>query len=172
MRSDTYRPQTTEHVWHFLARRINHQNVMQIANDLVRYSVSVQITDDNEHFYICGYSEGVEQCKQRLSQLAAMVVQEEKKLEYPGIKRLFLDQGGLEQLQMIKQEMDVEIDMVHRSTKLPRPPMPLPRSLSLPSVRSKMFIHDILKFTTKEGINVSWRYGNIEDEVVRILKTL
>ena len=159
MRSDTYRPESSEQVWNFLAGRVNHQSVMQIAKDLEEYSVSIQITDDKEQFHIRGYNEGVEQCKQRLSQMAEMVVEEKKRLEYPGIKRLLLSQAGMEHLQMIKNEVDVEIEVV-------KSPKSFPRTYSMPAQRFEMFAYDLCNFTTNEGITVSWKYGIIEDEEV------
>ena len=157
--SYAFRPRSTRHVWNFLARRVNQKNVLQIAKDLELYSVSIQVTDDNEHFYIRGHIEGVEQCKQLLTQLAAKVVQEEKKFEYPGVKRLFHGQAGVEHLQMIRKEMDVEIEVA-------KAPRPLPRNLSLPTKRLENYAYDLCKFTTNEGVNVSWKYGAIENEEV------
>ena len=169
--SDTHRPQVSEYIWNFLARRINHESIMQIAKDLEQYRVSIHIMDDHEQFLVCGFSKGIEQCKQRLNELASMIVEREKKLEYPGIKRLFLDQAGKEQLQMIEKEMDVEIEILRSGKSISKEPVPLPRTFSLPNKHHEGFVYDVCIFTTKEGINVFWKYGSIEKESVSNLKT-
>ncbi|CAB4022007.1 poly [ADP-ribose] polymerase 14-like [Paramuricea clavata] len=167
--SDTHRPQVSEYVWNFLARRVDHESVKQIAKDLEHYRVSIHIMDDHEQFLVCGLSKGIEQCKQRLNELASMIVERQKKLEYPGIKNLFLDQAGKEQLQMIEKEMDVEIEILRSDNKLSKAPVPLPRTLSLPSKKPESVMYDVCSFTTKEGLNVSWKYSSIENEAADVL---
>ena len=166
IRSVAYRPQVPHHVWSFLAKRVNHEIVKQIAEDLKQYSISIQITDDQEHYLVRGFNTGIEQCKQRLSELASMIAEQEKKFEYPGVKQLFLDQSGKEQLIMIGREMDVEIELVSSRRRYSKMPVPLPRKFSLPTKKAETFIYDVCNFSTNEGINVSWKYGSIENEVV------
>ena len=166
IRSETYRPQVPHQVWSFLAKRVNHEIVKQIAEDLKQYSISIQITDDQEHYLVRGFNIGIEQCEQRLSELASMIAEQEKKFEYPGVKQLFLDQSGKEQLIMTEREMGVKIEMVHSGKRYSKMPVPLPRTFSLPTKKAESFIYDVCNFTTKEGINVSWKYGSIENEVV------
>ena len=166
IRSEAYRPQVSKYIWSFLSRRVHHESVKQIAEDLQQYSVSIQMTDDHEHFLIRGFSEGIEQSKQRISELASMIVEQEKRLEYPGIKQLFLDQSGKEQLIMIEKEKDVKIEIVHSGRRFSKIPVPVPRTFSLPAKKNETFIYDVCNFTTKEGVYVSWKYGSIENEVV------
>jgi hypothetical protein len=164
--SIAYRPQVSQQVLTFLAKRVNHEIVKQIAEDLKQYNVSIQITDDREHFLVRGFTTGIEQCKQRLSEVASMVVEQEKKLEYPGIKQLFLDQSGKEQLIMIEKEMDVKIEIVQSGKRYSKVPVPLPRTFPLSPKKAQSLIYDVCNFTTEEGTNVSWKYGSVENEVV------
>jgi hypothetical protein len=169
--SDTHRPQVSKHIWNFLR---DCENVKKIAKEFEQYSISIEITesDDYEQFLVCGFNEGIEQCKQRLTEFAATIVEQEKKLEYPGFKRLFLDQSGKEQLQMIEKEMDVDIEIIVQSgRRFSKAPVPLPRTFSLPNKKPESFIYDECNFTTKEGTDVSWKYGNIGNEAVSSLKT-
>ena len=166
IRSAAYRPQVSHQVWSFLAKRVNHEIVKQIAEDLKQYSITIQITDDQEHYLVRGFNTGIEQCEQRLSELASMIAGQEKKFEYPGVKQLFLDQSGKEQLIMTEREMGVKIEMVHSGKRYSKMPVPLPRTFSLPTKKAESFIYDVCNFTTKEGMNVSWKYGSIENEVV------
>ena len=163
---DTYKPQVSQCAWNFLAGRVNHESVKQISKDLEQYNVSIEITDDHEQFIVCGLSDGIEQCKNHLSDLASKIAEQEKHLKYAGIKRLFLDQTGKEQLKLIEKEMDVEIEIVRSDRRFSKVPVPLPRTFSLPTVKAESFIYDMCNFTTKEGINVCWKYGSIENEVV------
>ena len=169
IRSEAYRPQVSKYIWGFLSRRVHHDYVKQIVEDLEQYSVSIQITDDHEHFLIRGFSEGIEQSKQRISELASMIVEQEKKLEYPGIKQLFLDQSGKEQLIMIEKEKDVKIEIAHSGRRYSKIPVPVPRTFSLPTKKNETAIYDVCNFTTKEGVYVSWKYGSIENEVADVL---
>ena len=162
--SVAYRPQVSQCRWSFLAKRVNHDAVKQIAEDLKQHKVSIKITDDQEHYLVRGFNKGIEQCKQRLSELASMIAEQEKKLEYPGIKQLFLDQSGKEQLIRIEKEMDVNIEIVRRQCS--KAPVPLPKTISFHSKKAESVIYDVCNFTTNEGINVSWKYGSIENEVV------
>ena len=166
---DTFRPQVSENIWNFLANQVDKDSIKKIAKDLAQYSVSIEITDDHEQFVVRGFKEGIELCKLYLSKIAAMIVEQEKKLEYPGIRGYFLDQNGKEQLEMIEKEMGVEIEIVRRARAFSKAPVPLPRlprTTSLPNKDPESFIYDTCNFTTKEGINVSWKYGSIENEVV------
>ena len=160
--SDAYRPQVSQYIWNFFARRVNHESVKQISKDLEQYGVSIQISDDHEYFLVHGLNKGIEQSKKRLGELASMIVEKEKKLEYPGIERLFVGKVGKEQLNMIEKEMDVEIGIVCSSKK-----MPLPKAFCLPNkVPAKTNLYDLCNFTTKEGLCLSWKHGNIENEAV------
>lgn len=162
---DTYRPHVSENTWNFLANQVNKDSIKKIAKNLEQYRVSIHITNDHKQFVVRGFKKGTELCKQYLSKIAAKIVEQEKKLEYPGVRGYFLDQVGKEQLQMIEKEMGVEIEIVRRS-KAPVPLPRLPRTTSLPNKDPESFVYDTCNFTTKEGINVSWKYGSIENEVV------
>ena len=175
IKMDTHRPQVSENIWNFLVNQVNNDSIKQITKDLVQYSVSIQVADDHEQFVLHGFQKGIELCKRQLSDIAAMIVEKEKKLEYPGIRGLFLDQAGKEQLEMIEKEMRVEIAIVGRENVFTKPPIPLPRlrtAVSLPNKSPDSSIYDMCNFTTKEGINVSWKYGSIENEVVSNVKIL
>ena len=166
---DTHRPQVSESTWNFLANQVNHDMIKQMVKDLEKYSVTVQIADDREQFVIRGFRKGIELCKVNLSKIAAMIVEQEKMLKYPGIRDHFLDNAGKEQLRLIEKETGVKIDIVPRGRTFPKPPAPLPklpRTASLPDKSPESSIYDTCNFTTKEGINVSWKYGSIENEVV------
>lgn len=121
--NDTYKPRVSKSIWNFLTRRIDHSLLREIEKDLKKFSVSIKISDDHERFLLRGSSEGIEQCKQRLSKLAATVVETQKTLQYPGVQKLFRDQDGREQLQKIEREMSVEIEIRN-------PPIQPPRTLS------------------------------------------
>ena len=166
---DTYRPQVSEHIWNFLANQVNKDCVKKVAKDLEQYSVSIEISGDHEQFVVRGFKKGIELCKLYLSKIAAVIVEQEKKLEYPGIRGYFLNQAGKEQLQMIEKEMGVEIELVRRGRAFSKAPVPiprLPRTTSLPNKDPESYIYDTCNFTTEERINVSWKYGSIENEVV------
>ena len=160
MQSDTHRPDVSQSIWNFLARQVNHENVTQIAKDLKQYSVSIALTNDEEKFLIRGSNEGIIQCKQRLSELATSIGELEKKFEYPGIKNLFFDQVGKQQLEIIERGMRVDIKSVCCQ------PVSQPRTSSLSNIKPGSSIYNICKFTTKEGIKVTWKYGSIENEEV------
>ena len=165
LHNDAYRPQVSQNIWNFFARRANHESVKQIAKDLEQYNVSIQIADDHEYFLVHGLNKGIEQSKKRLGELSSMIVEKEKKLEYPGIERLFVGKVGMEQLSMIEKEMDVEIEIVCSGKK-----MPLSRGFSLPNkAPAKTDLYDLCNFTTKEGLRLSWKYGNIENEAADVL---
>ena len=172
---DTHRPQVSESTWNFLSNQVNHDMIKQMVKDLEKYSVTVQIADDREQFVIRGFRKGIELCKVNLSKIAAMIVEREKMLKYPGIRDHFLDKAGKEQLRVIEKEMGVKIDIVRHGRTFSKAPVPLPRlprTASLPDKSPESFIYDTCNFTTKEGINVSWKYGSIENEVVSTPKML
>ncbi|XP_028416340.1 protein mono-ADP-ribosyltransferase PARP14-like [Dendronephthya gigantea] len=166
----TYRPEVTQSIWNFLARQVNQENVTHIAKELKQYNVSITLADDEGKFLIRGTNEGIKQCKQRLSELAALIVEREKKLEYPGIKNLFFDQVGKQQLEMIENEMRIDIRSVSCSAeKISNEPVFLPRTNSLSLPNSQSSVYNICKFTTEEGMKVTWTYGSIENETADVL---
>ena len=102
---DTQRPQVSESTWNFLANQVNHDMIMQMVKDLEKYSVTVQIADDREQFVIRGTRKGIELCKVNLSKIAAMIVEKEKMLQYPGIRDHFRDNAGKEHLDELFQKL-------------------------------------------------------------------
>ena len=165
--SDAYRPQLSQYVWDFLARHVDHERVKQIEKDLEAYNVSIQISDDQEFFLVHGINKGIEQSKKRLGELASIIVEKEKKLEYPGVKRLFTGKVGKEQLVAIEREMDVEIGIVRSGQKMSKKAVPIPRALSIPAeTNNESNIYDMCNVTTKEGLRLCWKHGDIGNEVV------
>ena len=87
----------------------------------------------------------------------------------PGACKLLLGENGKEYLKMIEMEQKVDI-VVERCVKQPieAPPLP-PRSRTrLASTLPKKRIYNQCKFTTKDGVQVSWKYGSIEKEAVSL----
>ena len=133
-----YKPPVSQNIWNFLARQMN-ESLLQIAKYLERYGVAIQITDDCGQFLLYGSDEGVALCKQRLADLAQFIVERDKKQEYPGVKQLFLGSAGQEQLQIIKMELCVDIQIVQsREKRISKAAVPLPRTLSFLTQNKKV----------------------------------
>ena len=151
--------------------------------------VFLQIDQAKQAVVMTGTQEGLKNCRKCIQDLFASVVEESKEYSSPGLAELLLGEKGLRNIKLIEMENKVtielrkrvndgvietrqdEIDRIERDEKH----MMEERKRSREEARQKSVddqatgcIYDLCNFTTAEGLKVSWKYGNIGKEKVRL----
>ena len=126
-----------------------------------------------------GTKEGINESKKRTMVLRDDICTRSKDYSLVGIDKLFSDENGQRNIKGIEAESNVKIEVVKdavdvekESAKVDVEAIRADRSkeeenVQVPAAPADPF--DQCNFTTREGLKVSWKYGNIERERVSIL---
>ena len=184
----------SEGIARLLTRHLSGK-VNAVEKDLDQENVSIHIDQVTGEVEIQGTREGLTKCRKRLSELCRTIVDGNEDFSSHGACKLLLGENAKEHLKMIEMEQKVDI-VVERCAKqlieapplpprsrtrkvdivaegcakqpIEAPPLP-PRSRTrLSSTLPKERIYNQCKFTTKDGVKVSWKYGSIEEEAVSL----
>ena len=138
-------------------------------------NVSINIYPRRETVVMKGTREGIIKCKEFFSEICAMIVEKSKVFSWPGLEKLLSGQNGQSRITMIEMDHHALIKMNKPSTDGENAPkyqgkQEFTKTTARDSrvgTKLESEIYDLCNFTSKEGINVSWKYGNIEREKVR-----
>ena len=143
-------------------------------------NVSINIYPRRETVVMKGTREGIIKCKAFFSELCAMIVEKSKVFSWPGLEKFLSGQNGQPRITTIGMDHHVLIKKNKQIVQKPStdgenaPKNPGKQEFTKATARDSRVgtkqeseIYDLCNFTSKEGINVSWKYGKIEQEKVR-----
>ena len=143
-------------------------------------NVSINIYPRRETVVMKGTREGIIKCKEFFSEVCAMIVEKSKVFAWPGLEKFLSGQNGQPRITMIEMDHHALIKKNKQIVQKPStdggnaPKYQGKQEFTKATARDSRVgtkleseIYDLCNFTSKEGINVSWKYGNIEREKVR-----
>ena len=161
----------------------------KLKDDLLEIKISIEVGKTFSVIMLKGTEVGLRECDRCMTELCQLVTDAEKEFCSPGLHQLLYDKTGQRHMKVIEMERNVIFEISSEGKKEVKEAS----SIELEVLRKelekeqgrKFSIEDshrksatdcktvgctygLCNFTTKEGLRVSWKYGNIADESVSV----
>ena len=153
------------------------KEIDKIEHDLREEQLKIEI--GTSKLTCTGTTEGINKSKKRIMDLRGDISTKYKDYSLVGIDKLFSDENGQRNIKGIEADSNVKIEVVkvdveEESTQIDVDAIRIDRSKEkekvqlVPSPTAPADPFDQCNFTTREGLKVAWKYGNIAQESVSI----
>ena len=162
-------------------QRFRAKDLKDIEEVMKIYHVSMHIHQDSVEMK--GTHEGLLKSEKPFCELRDTIVAQKKTFSKPGLGELIRGENGQRNLKMIAEERESVIEL-YKDGNHGVPNNEIQDSISSSDEKAPVEVvapsqvvspyrfrhpdYDICQFTTKEGLNVSWNYGNLELVTVRL----
>ena len=153
------------------------KEVEKIEADLSEEQVTIEIGLGKLEF--SGTEEGIKDSKTRIMDLRGGICTSSKDYSSVGVEKLFFNEDGQRNIKGIEAGKNVKIEVVkslmnekEESNQVNVEVLRAERGKRELKPAAPVDPFDQCNFTTKEGLNVSWKYGNIAQERVSIIITV
>lgn len=171
----------------FLSQNLSSK-VKNIELELKDDQASIEVNKTQNVIWFKATKSGLDKCERSVVELCQMVSVKRNELSSPGLSRLLSSETGQRYMKLIEIEKNliievtreqrkgaivdtskIEVESIRKELERERE-----KKISLEENRRKSVIntksvestYDLCNFSTKEGIRVSWKYGNIANETV------
>lgn len=153
------------------------REVGKIEADLKEEQVKIVIGSRN--FTCTGTKDGINETKKRMLVLENDIITKSVDYSKIGVQNLFISEGGVQNIKGIEVVRNVKIEVIMTEKALPKYCSDViakqvekedykSATSQVAGIPSDPF--NQCNFTTSEGLDVSWKYGNIAQESVSILQ--
>lgn len=158
-----------------LLNRYFSYKVKEIEERLAESNVSIKIFQGTETALMEGTREGITKCKELFAEICATIVEKRKEFSWPGLANFLKGRNGQPRIRTIEMDHRALIKNQTDGEKVPKyqerrkftETLARDSEVSTKGTKQESEIYDLCNFTSKEGIMVSWKYGNIGQEKVR-----
>jgi hypothetical protein len=164
----------------FMKEKLSKE-ITKIESDLREEQVKIDIFPEERRCECKGTKEGIRESKTRVLALSSEITPKSKVYSKIGICTLFFSENGERNIKGIEagsnviMKVDKELDTVEKeSTQAEVEAIRAERAQGKSKISQVLSTDpfDQCNFTTNEGLNVSWKYGNIAQEYVSTIIVL